>query len=84
MNERQLRRTENAKKAAQEDLVEADAQAAKAENGAGSHAGPFQKQLARKMRRAAKRRMSKADRRQGRVICDMQWDEDDHDSSSYN
>jgi hypothetical protein len=76
MNERQLRRTENAKKAAQEDLVEADAQAAKAEKGAGSHAGVAQRQLARKMRRAAKRRMSKADRRQGKVICDLQWDDE--------
>ena len=75
MNERQLRRTENAKKAAQEDLVEADAQAEKAENGDMSGAGVFQKRLARRMRRAAKRRMSKADRRQGKVICDL-WDDD--------
>lgn len=74
MSERQLRRTENAKNSAEADLVEADEQAAKADNGS-NHAGPFQKRLARRMRRAAKRRMSKADRRQGRVICDL-WEPD--------
>ena len=73
MDERQLQRAENAKKAAQRDLVEADAQVAKIDGT--TLGGPFQKCIARRMRRAAKRRMSKADRRQGRAICDMQLDD---------
>jgi len=68
MNEKQIRRADSAKKAAQQDLVEADIQANKEVEC--SNAGPFHKRLARRMRRAAKRRMSKADRRQGKMICD--------------
>ena len=76
MNEKQIRRADSAKKAAQQDLVEADVQANK-EVGC-SNAGPFHKRLARRMRRAAKRRMSKADRRQSKMICDPKnWHERD-------
>jgi len=76
MNDRQIQRAENAKKAAAEDLIEADVQANKA---AGcSKAGPFHKRMARRMRRAAKRRMSKANRRQGKIICNLDdWVDDD-------
>lgn len=74
MDEKQIRRALNAKAAAEADLVAADEQAAKSQLTEGA-AGISQKKLARKMRRAAKRRMSKADRRQGRRICDAWQDE---------
>jgi hypothetical protein len=74
MNEKQIRRAQNAKKAAQSDLVEADVQANK--DAGCSNAGPFHKRMARRLRRAAKRRMSKADRRQGKIICNLDdWEE---------
>ena len=76
MNEKQIRRAENAKKAAQGDLIEADVQANK--EAGSSNAGPFHKRMARRMRRAAKRRMSKADRRHGKIICNLDdWDKTD-------
>jgi hypothetical protein len=74
MGKKQIRRTENAIRAAHEELLAADIQAAKLDNGQGC-ANPFQKRLARKMRREAKRRMSKAERRQGRMLCDSDQEE---------
>lgn len=77
MDDRQIQRAENAKKAAQQDLVDADIQANK--DAGVSNAGPFHKRMARRMRREAKRRMSKANRRQGKIICNLDdWDEDDN------
>ena len=67
---KQLERAEHAIRTAEMELVEADAQADKARYGCG-RAGPFQKRMARRLRRAAKRMMSKANRRRGKQLCQL-------------
>ena len=70
MSRKQLKKTEHAVRSAEMDLEEADAQASKSQGC--SIAGPDQKRMARRMRRAAKRRMSKAQRRRGKFMCDYE------------
>jgi len=70
MRRKQLKKSEGAIRSAEMELEEADLQASKAQGC--SIAGPDQKRLARRMRREAKRRMSKAQRRRGKLMCDYE------------
>jgi hypothetical protein len=67
---KQLEKTEHAVRTAELELVEADAQADKAKYNCG-RAGPFQKRMARRLRKKAKRMMSKANRRRNKLLCDL-------------
>ena len=62
MSKKQIKRAENSKKSAEKDLIIADSYAE----------SPSYRRLARQLRREAKRRLSKANRRQGKIICDQE------------